>query len=207
VLGVAAVLRHPGRNGSSRVVHGPARGRRGARPALALGVGAAVILTVSLAACQGASTETVAAGYTTLASAANAASAPLLETLASTEDTAARAPILRGLADVEKTFADGLAALPSSGEVKTAADEVVRLAREREAAFRAAAQATGAAQADALAPVLGEGGDAFHAAVEKLRGVLGLPPTGASPPASQSPGGSVPGGSARVSRPGPRVPA
>jgi hypothetical protein len=175
-----------------------------ARPALR--VGAAVIVAAGLAACQGASTETIAAGYSTLASAANAASAPLLGTLASTEDTAARAPILRGLADVERSFADGLAALPTSGEVKAAADEVVRLAREREAAFRAAAQATGAAQAAALAPILGEGGAAFHAAVERLRGLLGLPPAGASP-SPAGPGGSIPGGMSRASRTGDLVPA
>ena len=147
-------------------------------------------MVVGVSACQGASRESLAAGYTTLASAANAASAPLLATLVSIEDTAARAPVLRGLADVEKTFADGLAALPTSGDVKAAADEVIRLAREREAAFRAAAQATGAAQAAALAPILGEGGAAFHAAVERLRSVLGLPPTDASP----TPGAARPGG-------------
>ncbi len=163
-------------------------------------------MAAGLAACQGASTETIAAGYSALASAANAASAPLLGTLASTEDTAARAPMLRGLADVEKTFADGLAALPTAGEVKAATDEVVRLAREREAAFRAAAQATGAAQAAALAPILGEGGEAFHAAVEKLRRLLGLPPAGATP-SPAGPGGSIPGGPAGASRSGSGVPA
>jgi hypothetical protein len=161
---------------------------------------------LGIAACQATGNDTIAAGYSALASAANAASAPLLGTLASTEDTAARAPMLRGLADVEKTFADGLAALPTSGEVKAAADEVVRLAREREAAFRAAAQATGAAQAAALAPILGEGGAAFHAAVEKLRAILGLAPAGASP-SPAGPGGSIPGGPAMGSRPATGVPA
>jgi hypothetical protein len=173
-------------------------------------------VAVWVTACQGASTESLAAGYSALASAANAASAPLLATLVSTEDTAARAPVLRGLADVEKTFADGLAALPASGEAKAAVDEVVRLAREREAAFRTAAQATGAAQAAALAPILGEGGAAFHAAVERLRSVLGLPPTDASPtPGATTPDAATPraiagpppaDGAAGVARPddGPR---
>jgi hypothetical protein len=179
----------------------PRLGRRGfdarrvARSAVRLG--SIVLVVVGVTACQGASTESLAAGYTTLASAANAASAPLLATLVSIEDTAARAPVLRGLADVEKTFADGLAALPASGDVKTAADEVIRLAREREAAFRAAAQATGTAQAAALAPILGEGGAAFHAAVERLRSVLGLPLTDASPTptdAGPTPGAARPGG-------------
>jgi hypothetical protein len=150
------------------------------------------LLVVVLAACQGASRESLAASYASLASAANTASAPLIAALASTQDAAARAPILRGLADVEKTFADGLAALPASGDVKAAADAVVRLAREREAAFRAAATATGDDQDRALAPILGAGGDAFHAAVERLRAALGLPSTDASP---------SPAGDARPTRP------
>jgi hypothetical protein len=154
----------------------------------ALALVAAPLVAASLVACQAASTESLDASYEALASAANAASAPLLAALASTEDTAARAPILRGLADVEKTFADGLAAVPTAGDVKAAADEVIRLARDREAAFRAAARATGEAQAEALAPILGAGGEAFHAAVERLRATLGLPPAGASP----SPTGSGP---------------
>lgn len=162
-------------------------------------VGSLLLVAVGVVACQGASTESVAAGYSALASAANTASAPLLATLASTEDTAARAPILRGLADVEKTFADGLATLPASGDVKAAADEVVRLAREREAAFRAAAQATGAAQDAALVLILGDGGAAFHAAVERLRSALGLPPAGASPtPAAATPGAATPRAAARA---------
>ncbi len=146
-------------------------------------------MIAALAACQGASRESVAAAYSALAAAANTASEPLIMTLASTNDPAARAPILRGLADVEKNFADGLAALQASGDVKAAADEVVRLARERQAAFLAAAQATGADQSAALAPVLGEGGAAFHAAVDRLRAALGLPPAEATPSPSVS--GSV----------------
>ncbi len=155
-------------------------------------------MLASVAACQGGSNEGVAAGYERLAAAANSAYEPLLATLASTSDPASRAPILRGLADAEKTFADGLAALPSSGDVKAAADEVVRLSRDREAAFRAAAKATGSAQEAALAPIMGAGGDAFHAAVERLRAALGLPPAGASPSPSASPAGAAPATEART---------
>jgi hypothetical protein len=151
----------------------------------------AVAGLVALAACQGASRETVVAGYERLAEAANTAYEPLIASLASTSEPAARAPILRGLADAEKAFADGLSALPASGDVKIAADEVVRLSREREAAFRAAAAATGPAQAAALAPIMGAGGDAFQAAVGRLRVALGLPPAGASPSPSASPTGAT----------------
>ena len=87
--------------------------------------------------------------------------------------------MLRTLADVETTFANGLAKLPTSGDVKVAADEVVRLSMERADAFRAAAQVTGDAQDAALAPILGAGGAALDAAVERLRSVLGLPATDA----------------------------
>ncbi len=147
----------------------------------------AVLLAIAFAACQSASKETLAAGYTALADAANSAEMPLLDSLASAEG-AARAPMLRALAGVETTFADGLSNLPTSGDAKSAADEVVRLARERAAAFLAAAQATGAGQDAALAPIMGPGGDAFHAAVEKLRRALGLPSTDAGPgPVSPSP--------------------
>lgn len=145
-------------------------------------------MVLAAAACQGPSKETLAAGYTALADAANSAEMPLLDALASA-DGAARAPMLRTLAGVETTFADGLANLPTSGDAKAAADEVVRLARERAAAFLAAAQSTGSGQDAALAPIMGAGGAAFHAAVEKLRGALGLPPTDASPsPDPTSPG-------------------
>jgi hypothetical protein len=155
-------------------------------------------MLASVTACQGGSNEGVAAGYERLAAAANAVYEPLLASLMSTSDPAARAPMLRGLADAERTFADGLAALPSSGEVKAAADEVVRLSRDREAAFLAAAEATGSAQTAALAPIMGAGGDAFHAAVEKLRAALGLPPAGASPSPSVSPAGDAPAKEART---------
>jgi len=167
-------------------------------------------------ACQGASTESLAAGYSALASAANAASAPLLATLVSTEDTAARAPVLRGLADVEKTFADGLAALPASGEAKAAVDEVVRLAREREAAFRTAAQATGARRPPPWRRSSGKAARRSTRPVERLRSVLGLPPTDASPtPGATTPDAATPraiagpppaDGAAGVARPddGPR---
>jgi hypothetical protein len=153
---------------------------------------AAVVVAASTAACQGASRETLAAGYSALASAANAASAPLLESLASTDDPATRGPILRGLADVETTFANGLAALPTSGDVKAAADDVVRLSRDRAAAFLKAASATGPAQSAALAPILGAGGDQFHAAVVRLRSALGLPPADVSPAPSGTPASPSP---------------
>jgi hypothetical protein len=174
----------------------PAPGRTpGGRARVSWIVGLTLLVAAmlaSVAACQGGSNEGVAAGYERLAAAANAAYQPLLASLMSTDDPAARAPILRGLADAESTFADGLATLPSSGDVKAAADEVVRLSRDREAAFRAAAAATGSAQTAALAPIMGAGGDAFHAAVERLRAALGLPPADASPSPSASPAGGAP---------------
>jgi hypothetical protein len=154
-------------------------------------VASLAIVALGAAACLGPSTGELATRYAELADTANAATSPLILSLASASEPATRAPVLRGLADVERTFVDGLAALSATGPVQAAIDEVVALTRGREQAYRAASQAlTREAQDAALAPILGAGGASFGAAVRRLRTVLGLPPPGPTGSPDASPGDS-----------------
>jgi hypothetical protein len=171
---------------------------RSATARLAVGASIATVV-LAAAACLGPSTGELATRYAELADTANAATSPLILSLASASEPATRAPMLRGLADIERSFADGLAALSATGPAQAAIDEVVVQTRVREQAYRAASQAlTREAQNAALAPILGAGGAAFGAAVGRLRAVLGLPPAGSTPSPDASLGAS-PGVSARAS--------
>ncbi len=159
--------------------------------AVAVAVAALAAVALTTVACLGPSTGELATRYTELAEAADTATSPLILALASASEPATRAPIFRGLADAERSFADGLAALSAAGPVQAAIDAVAALSRDREGAYRSASRAlTREAQDAALAPILGAGGDAFGAAVGRLRTVFGLPPAGSSPSPDASAGAS-----------------